>query len=186
MSGYPEQLPCGIDVELLLAQVADGEPPRDPDHQESCPYCQAAVEALRREWMDVRELSRQPVQLPAGLTARIMLRIRDLAVLATGSTLIGGPRGETHVSHFAIAQVAQRLAGGVPGIVFASAKPVPHDPPHPARLSISIRLVVGWSPAITRIAQTLRDLLVRRVPALTGAELAQIDITIRDIAEPGD
>ena len=49
-----------------------------------------------------------------------------------------------------------------------------------------MRLVVGWSPAITQIAQTLRDLLIRRVPALTGAELARIDITIRDIAEPGD
>jgi hypothetical protein len=172
MTEYTEQLPCGAELESLLVQVADHEPGTDPEHQASCPYCQAALESLGREW--------------SGATARTMLAIRELAVLLADSTLIEGPRGETRVSHIAVARVAQRLAAGVPGVVFASAKPVPQEPPHPVRLSIAVRLVVGWNPAITQIARALRDLLIRRVPALTGAELTRIDISIRDIAEPGD
>ncbi len=186
MTEYPEQLPCGAELESLLVQVADHEPASDPEHQASCAYCQAALESLRREWMDVQALAREPVAIPGGVTARIMLATRELAVLLADSTLIDGPRGETRISHIAVARVAQRLAAGIPGVVFASARPVPQDPPHPVRLSIAMRLVVGWNPAITQIAQALRDLLIRRVPALTGAELARIDITIRDIAEPGD
>jgi hypothetical protein len=186
MSEYTEQLPCGAELESLLVQVADHEPASDPEHQASCPYCQAALESLGREWSGVQALAREPVAMPGGATARTMLAIRELAVLLADSTLIEGPRGETRVSHIAVARVAQRLAAGVPGVVFASAKPVPQEPPHPVRLSIAVRLVVGWNPAITQIAQALRDLLIRRVPALTGAELTRIDITIRDIAEPGD
>jgi hypothetical protein len=186
MTEYPEQLPCGVELESLLVQVADHEPASNPEHQATCPYCQAALESLRREWTGVQALAREPVTMPGGVSARTMLAVRELAVLLADSTLIVGPRGETRISHIAVARVAQRLAAGVPGVVFASARPVPQDPPHPVRLSIAVRLVVGWNPAITQIAQALRDLLIRRVPALTGAELARIDITIRDIAEPGD
>ena len=92
MTEYPEQLPCGAELESLLVQVADHEPASDPEHQASCAYCQAALESLRREWMDVQALAREPVAIPGGVTARIMLATRELAVLLADSTLIDGPR----------------------------------------------------------------------------------------------
>ncbi len=184
MTRDDERLPCGVELEQLVIQVADGQPPVDAAHQNGCPYCQAALRSLRRGWDDVQALAHEPVLIPAGLTAQIMARVRTLARHLAGSILLGHPRGETRISHTVVARSIQRVAAAVPGVVFASAKPIPHDPPEPGRLSATIRLVVVFGPAIDALTRTVREALDRRIPTLTGAELSRIDISIEDIAEP--
>ena len=115
-----------------------------------------------------------------------MARVRTLARYVVDSILLGHPRGETRISHTVLGQVIQRIACSVPGVVFASAKPIPHDPPEPARLSVAIRLVVAFGPAIDALTHTVRHVIDQRLPTLTGAELSRIDITIEDIAELAD
>jgi hypothetical protein len=186
MSRPPEQLPCGVELEALVVQVADREPPGDPAHQATCPYCQAALRSVRAGWGDLQALTREPVAMPAGLSARIMGRVHALARHVTDSVLLGHPRGQTRISHALVAKVTQRLALGVPGIVFASARPIAHAPPEPARLAVSLRLVVVFGPAVDALAGAVRVTLDRHVRALTGAELSRIDIVIEDIADrPG-
>lgn len=186
MSGDRERLPCGVVLGALLAQVADGRPAADSAHQADCPYCQAALRALRQGWHDVQALTRRPVPIPAGLTARIMARVAAIARRAGDSILLGHPRGETRVSHALVGRAIQRVASDVPGVVFASARAGPDDPPDPARVSAALRLVVRFGPAIDRITTTVRARLDRRITSLTGAQLTRIDITVEDIAEPRD
>jgi uncharacterized alkaline shock family protein YloU len=186
MTAEPEQLPCGAELEALVIQVTDSQPPVDPAHQNGCPYCQSALRGLRQGWGTVQALTREPVPIPPRLTAQIMARVRTLALYVVDSILLGHPRGETRISHTVLGQVIQRIARSVPGVVFASAKPIPHDPPEPARLSVAIRLVVVFGPAIETLTHTVRHVIDRRVPTLTGAELSRIDITIEDIAELAD
>jgi uncharacterized alkaline shock family protein YloU len=186
MTAQPEQLPCGAELEALVIQVTDDQQPTDPAHQNSCPYCHTALRSLRQGWADVQALTREPVPIPPRLTAQIMARVRTLARHVTDSILLGHPRGETRISHTVLGQVIQRIATSVPGVVFASAKPIPHDPPEPGRLSVNIRLVIALDPAIDTLTHTVRHLINRRIPALTGAQLSRIDITIEDIAEPAD
>lgn len=186
MNAYDRQLPCGIELETLLEQIADDERASNPAHQDNCPYCQAALRRLRQDWVHVQSLAREPVPIPEGLTAKIMARVRALAGHLADSVLLGHPRGETRISHTVVSEVIQRLAASAPDVAFASVKLVPQDPPQPRRLSVTIRLIVTFGPAIDRIAEAVRKILNRRVPTLTGAELDRIDITINDITEPAD
>ena len=186
MTSEPRRLPCGDDLEQLVAQIADSEPATDAAHQARCPYCQATLRRMRDAWEDVHTLATQPVPIPPTLTAQIMARVRILARHATDSILLGHPRGETRISHALVGRVTARLALGVPGVTFASARPIPHQPPDPRRLSVTIRLVVAYGPTIDAVVQTVRAIIDRHVPALTGAQLTHIDITIEDIATPTD
>jgi hypothetical protein len=186
MTPEPRRLPCGADLEQLVAQIADTEPPANPAHQARCPYCQATLRRLRDTWEDIHTLATQPVPIPPTLTAQIMARARVLAHHASDSILLGHPRGETRISHALVGRVIQRVALGVPGVIFASARPVPHQPPDPRRLSVTIRLVIAYGPAIETVVQAVRAVIDRRVPALTAAQLTHIDITIEDIATPTD
>ena len=131
MNANPRRLPCGAEIEQLVAQVADTEPAADPAHQAHCPYCQATLRRLRDAWEDVHTLANQPVPIPPTLTAQIMARVRILARHATDSILLGHPRGETRISHALVGRVIQRVALTVPGVIFASARPIPTNPPTP-------------------------------------------------------
>ena len=124
--------------------------------------------------------------IPPQLTAQIMLRVRRLARQVTDSILLGHPQGETRVSHAVVRQAIQRLAVAVPGVVFASVRAVPHEPPDPTRVGVAIRLVVVFGPAIGALADAVRLVVGRRIPGLTGAEVSRIDISIEDIAQPID
>ena len=175
-----ETLPCGVTLEALLTQVADGQPVDDPAHQRTCPYCQAALRRLEQGWEAVRTLTLQPVAVPRGLTAMIMARIRTLAGYVADSILLGHPRGETRVSHTVLANVIADVAATVPDVVFASVKLFPQDPPHPRRVHVWLRLVVTFGPAMGPVGDHVREILRRCIPPFTGAQLERIDITISD------
>jgi hypothetical protein len=179
-----DRLPCGVALETLLNQVADHDPVEDPGHQESCPYCQAALRHLQQGWDELQMVAHQPVAIPAGLTAKIMAQVRALTRHVTDSILLGHPGGETHIAHTVIGAIVQRDAARAPGVIFASARLHPQKPAHPRRVTVALKLVVAFGPAIEKIAEAVRKNLRRRIPALTGAELGRIDITITDIAEP--
>jgi hypothetical protein len=170
-------------LDALLAQVADGTPPTDHAHQSTCPYCQTTLRRLRQGWDDVAALRHQPVTVPPGLTAQIMQRVRLLAAQLTDSILLTHPRGETRISHTVISRLVQRLVSAVPGVVFASVRAEPHDPPQPNRLGLSIELIATLGPALHTLADAVRQAAHRRAHRLTGAVIDQIDITITDIAE---
>lgn len=179
-----EWLPCGTRLEMLLLQVTDDERPADPAHQAHCPYCQATLRRLRAGWGDVVALREEPVAVPSGLTAMIMARVRALAAQVSDSILIGHPLGETRVSHALISRVVARAAGSVPGVILASARAIPHDPPEPIRLSVSIRLVARFGARLEPLAGAVRLAVRRRISTLTGAELVRIDVHVADVDAP--
>lgn len=178
----PDRLACGVDLDSLVAQVTDDASPVNPAHQAGCPYCQTALRGLRQSWADVQALAREPVPIPPGLTARIMRRVRELARDAAHNVILAGARGRTQISHAVIAQVAGRGALAVPGVLFASARPTAGQPNDPGRVALAIRVVTTYGPALQAIAAAVRSTLHRRLPHLTGAEVADIDIAFIDVA----
>ena len=179
-----DRLPCGVELDALVTQVADDVPPADGPHQARCPYCQTALGALRESWGDLRALAREPVPIPPGLTARIMRRVRHLAARVADTFVLATVHGRTSISHGVIAQVARRAALAVPGVLFASAHPAAGHPAEPARLAVALRLVIAFGPAADALAAAVRASVRRRVPRLTGAEITAIDVAIEDIADP--
>jgi uncharacterized alkaline shock family protein YloU len=183
LSPQQNELPCGVELETLVTQVADGATAPDPTHQTHCPYCQRALGDLRRAWGDVQTLASAPVPIPAGLTLRVMSRVRILARRAGDNIVLAGTRGHTQISHSVIAQVARSAALTVPGVLFASVRLTPGQTAAPARLDLAIRLVTTYGAPLQPVAAAVRAILRRRLPAVTGADVAAIDVVFADIAE---
>lgn len=177
------QLPCGISLDTLLGQIADERLALDPAHQAHCSYCQTALHALHKSWSDIQTLARAPVPFPPGLTTQIMGRVRELARCAARNIILATPRGHTQISHHVIAQIARRAALAVPGVLFASAQPEPEQT-GPAHIKLAVRLITTYGPALHATAARVQATLSEHVNALTGADIATLDITFADIATP--
>jgi uncharacterized alkaline shock family protein YloU len=184
MTAPEDHLPCGIALDDLVRQVTEEDPTPDPAHQAGCPYCQTALRGLARSWADVQALAAEPVPVPAGLTARVMSRVRTLAARMATTFVQADVLGETRISHTVIGQIARRAALTVPGVLFASAQARPGRPTDPARLILTLRLVIAFGPAADALADAVRAIVHQRIPRLTGATVSSIDITIDDIADP--
>jgi uncharacterized alkaline shock family protein YloU len=181
------QLPCGVELEALLAQITDDAPGTDPGHEAGCAYCQTALRGLRDSWSDLQTFARAPVPIPPRLTGRIMRRVRDITRRATSHLILTEAHGQTQISHHVIAEVARRAALTVPGVLFASALPRSIRQPQPgtAGISLTVRLVTTYGPPLHAVAAAVRTALHRRVSSLTGAHVDRIDVAITDITAPG-
>jgi hypothetical protein len=83
-------LPCGRDLDALVAQVADGAAPRDPGHQAGCPHCQAALAQLQELWSLAGQLARERVDAPERIDAVVMGRIQRAILAGKVLELFGG------------------------------------------------------------------------------------------------
>lgn len=179
-----DRLPCGAQVDDLVAQIAGDAPPIDAAHQARCPYCQTALHGLQESWADLQTLADEPVAIPLGLTARIMTRVRDIARQAMRHVVLAVPRGHTLIRHTVAAQIARRAALTVPGVLFASVQAGPATPAQPGSVKLELRLVTSYGPPLAAIAARVRTVLQRRMAQLAGAQADEIDIVFADIADP--
>lgn len=85
----PWPLPCGTDLGVLIAQVADGLE-GDRDHQATCSHCQAALAELERLWALVADLAAERVGAPERIDEAVMLRIRRAIFVARVASFLGG------------------------------------------------------------------------------------------------
>lgn len=82
-------LPCGADLDALVAQVADGSP-GDLEHQARCPHCQAALAQLDELWELVDRLARERVEAPERIDLVVLGRIRRAIFAGKVLELFGG------------------------------------------------------------------------------------------------
>lgn len=181
LDGARGGLACGTPLEALIDQVAEHHTPVDPAHQASCAYCQAALVALGEAWGEVLAFARVPVPVPAGVTERIMSRIRALIARIGDSVVLIGARGETRVSERVVGRVARAAALTVPGVVLPSAMRIVVDPRDPRRVRLGLRLVIAFGPSIDALASAVRAQVSAQVWAQTGARVAGVDIAVEDI-----
>jgi hypothetical protein len=83
-------LPCGADLDAMVAQVADGAAPADPGHQAGCRHCQAALARLGELWSLAGRLARERVEAPEQIDAVVMGRIRRAILAGKALELFGG------------------------------------------------------------------------------------------------
>jgi hypothetical protein len=82
-------LPCGADLDALVAQVADGAP-GDLEHQAGCPHCQAALAQIEELWSLAGQLARERVEAPDRIDAVVMGRIQRAILTGKAIELFGG------------------------------------------------------------------------------------------------
>jgi len=178
VDGFAERLACGTLVAELIAQVTEGAEPRDRAHQSVCPHCRAALERIRGVWREVRGLAGERVVIPIDLARRVMDRVRT----QVGSVVLTEHHhGQTRVGNKVIASVAREAARSVPEVSFASAFAEGGSEGEP--VTVRVRLVVAYGPALTPVAQAVRERVAGALRRLAGVEAAEIAVAIDDLDE---
>ncbi len=108
-------LPCGVDVDDLVEQAADGRAGQYTAHQRTCVHCQAALAEFGRVWEPIRHLAAQPVTVPAALKTAVTAQVRKL-VADVWYTLQLTDGGAIRIAARVVATVARDTARTVPGV----------------------------------------------------------------------
>ncbi|CAN5242029.1 hypothetical protein BH20ACT20_BH20ACT20_05250 [soil metagenome] len=185
-----EHLPCGADLGILVDQVAENLPPRDPEHEAGCEHCQAALAELGPLWEQVRELAREDVEVPPALLATVMRAVRAVIPQLVNHALLLGERGTLKIADSVVALIVGREALVTPGVLSldsgGASSLVGRSPGvvvvvDESRVSVRLRLVVelGWP--IPDVVEAVRQRAGAAVQITTGLETAAIDITVTDV-----
>jgi uncharacterized alkaline shock family protein YloU len=191
-----DRLPCGADIDDLFEQVADGRPPTDPAHQQSCPHCRAALPEIANLWEPVQALAAEHITAPPGLLSRVMTRIRALAQDAWHGVLVGD-RGLTRIGARVVGSIARMAAARVPGVGLAIARGRTVTSEEEAaeersrgasrvgvagsRTVLELDIVIRYGSDARVLAERVRETVIADVTALTGLTVKTVDITVADI-----
>lgn len=205
-SSGEDQLPCGASVDRLLAQVAEGLPSRDPEHQRRCPHCRAALAELREIWAPVDDLVAEDVTAPAGLLQAVMARVRELSRNAWYAVL-HEPEGEIRIAARVVGAVTRIAAESVPHVNLAlgrgRAATLPHALPGVTRrqgksetstsgvgvagthVVIDVQIAVDYGAPIQEVARQVRERIDRDLHKQAGLTTTEVNITVVDVHPTG-
>ena len=184
-----DQLPCGADVDDLIAQVADGDAALRTPHQAGCPHCQAALAEYDQLFAPVRELAAEPVPVPDAVLEEVLRRIRS----SLPDSLYGelpGPRGVTRIAGHLVALTARTAAQHVTGVRVALARTARHpgDDGTEAAAGVTgtstalrVTIAAGWGEDLYALADRIRHAVADAVRTTTGLQPVQIDIIVDDV-----
>ena len=186
----PDTLPCGADIDDLLAQAADGHADRYTPHQAGCPHCQAALAEYDRLLGPVRDLAVAPVPVPDTVLSEVMRRIRG-ALPDVGYGVIPDPRGVTRIAGHVVAVTARTVTEEVPGVRVALARNEDNPTQVEAGASglstaLRITLAADWGEDLHALADRVRTAVTRAVADVTGLQAVRVDIAIDDVLPAAD
>lgn len=197
-----DQLPCGADIDDLIAQVADGDAVHRTRHQAGCPHCQVALAEYDQAFAPVRELAAEPVPVPDTVLEEVLRRIRGSLPDPTYGVL-PGPLGVTRIAGHVVAVTARTVTERVLGVrvalartegrdISADSDPVPHPDPGAtvsagvagASTALRITVAAAWGEDLHALADRIRGTVARAVRTTTGLRAVEIDVVIDDVFPP--
>lgn len=182
-----DRLPCGRSVDPLVAQVADGAAPADPQHERSCPHCRAALAEIRAVWAPLQALAAEQVQAPRTVRALVMARIRNLP-RNVWYAVVEGERGTTFTAARVIGKVVRLAADGIPAISLALGRgrtaPGTDIGVTGSHVVLDVHVVVRRGAHIPTVARELRDRIRIHLVDLVGLTPTEINIAVVDITAP--
>lgn len=191
-----DRLPCGVPVEQLLVQVADGTVPLDGRHQSGCPHCRATLAEIRALWAPIGQLATGHVKAPPGLSASVMAKVRELPRNAWHA-VIPGDRGTTYIAARVVSAVTKLAAEGLPAVPVAvgrdqqspaSQAPIPAAGAQVgvagSHLILNVHIIVRFGEHIPTQAQILRSRIRDQLQRLVGLRPSEINIAVIDVEAP--
>ena len=197
-------LACGVDVDLLLEQVADGRGADVDAHQLQCVHCQAAITEFTAIWEPVGELASTPVPAPPGLTTAVMSHIRVL-VRDVWYTLQTTDLGAIRVAARITAALARDAARMVPGVRVALGRSshgrlaalterasLGHRHPHAAvgvlgrTAVVDLAVAVSYGDPVLDVAHDIQRQVIASLRDQLGLKTVTVNVTVDDILPDDD
>lgn len=174
-SPQPPVLECGRELLVLVEQVSEGLPPAEPEHQARCPFCQEAIARLTAAFGALRDLAGQTVRAPRGLSSRVLEQLRR----ERGTVVIAaGTGGRDTVSEVIVSQIARQAALELDAVRHVS---VVTDARQDGGLELDVHVTAELGPSLPELVAQLREHVMARVRALSGARVTKIDVTVDDV-----
>jgi uncharacterized alkaline shock family protein YloU len=199
LSGAGGRLACGMDVDEMLEQAADGHADQLTGHQQHCPHCRAALHEFSRVWEPVRRLAAEPVAIPAAVKAAVASQIRKL-VSDVWYTLQLTDGGAIRVAARVVAAIARRAAQNVPGVRVAFGRSthsttaglaeqstLRHRHPHSAvgvlgrTAVVDLAIAVQYGENLDLIARQVQQRVTADLRACTVLREIAVNVTVDDI-----
>ena len=200
VSGNGDHLPCGASLDVLLAQVAEGVPPRDAAHQRNCPHCRAALAELQELWAPVQELAAEEVRAPAGLLQAVMAQVRELS-RNSWTAVLQETAGHTRIAARVVGAVARLAAESVPHVTLALGGGRIATPagaaPDPERVAgavdatdvgiagthvvVDVQIAVDHGVPIPQVAEQVRQRIAGHIAAQTGLTTTEVNVVVVDV-----
>ncbi len=187
-----DHLACGVPFEEILDQIADHRPPRDPNHQATCPTCRATLVELGKTWAAVEGLVAEQVRAPAGLLRAVMDRIQELSS-HPWHAVITTPDGETKIAARVVAALARLAAQDVPQVSLALGSGNTGNTGEAAtdigvsgtHVVVDVDVVVEMGADIPRLADQIRARISHDISHQAGLTATEVNINIVDVAPGG-
>ncbi|ASU85784.1 hypothetical protein CDO52_25940 [Nocardiopsis gilva YIM 90087] len=172
-----ERLPCGSDIDTVLAHERDGEP---TEHELRCPHCRAAVEEHGVLLAARSELAAERVVAPPHLLDDVMRLVRADPRSRRALRVPGEEEGVTRVRRSAAAAVLRTAAEDVPGVADARVAEL-IEGEDGIEIELRVRLHVGTP--VPRVDAALRTRVAEVVRDQLGWRTARLDISVLDVED---
>ena len=185
-----DHLPCGTPIDVLLDQVAERVPARDPAHQAVCPHCRAALAEVTSLWRPLDQLAGEATTAPPDLLAAVMEQVRRLPRHAWHA-VVRTDRGETRVAARVIAALVRRAAAQTRQVTLAlgHARSGSSDAARVgvagSHVVIDVQIAVELGSAVPVLAEQLRAHIREHLRAHTGLATTEINIAVLDVTPRG-
>ncbi len=191
---HPDLLPCGRDPLAVADRASAGHPDA---HEQTCPYCQAAIAAGELTTRSAGELAAATVDPPATLLPGIMRTVwAELRSTATISLPASG--GSVTVTAAAVAAALRHDLDTLPDFTVHSvhvetadttgaaetAAGETSDPARSALLAVRITASLTYPAALPPLAQQCRRIIADTLAVQFGLQAAATDIDIVDVDLP--
>ena len=197
-------LPCGVQVDALLEQVADGHAADLDAHQQDCVHCQAALTELAVLWAPVTEQAATPVPVPPGLTAAVMSQIRGMVHDAWYTLQVTDPGG-IRIAARIVARLARDAARVVPGVrvalgrstqdrlaAMAERATAAHRHPHAAvgvlgqTAVVDLAVAVSYGDPVHEVARDIQRQVITTLRDIIGLQSVTVNVTVDDVLTDDD
>jgi uncharacterized alkaline shock family protein YloU len=192
-------LPCGAEIDPLLAQVADGHAAELDAHQRECVHCQAAIAEFTALWAPVTETAATFVPAPPGLTAAVMSQIR-VTIRDVWYTLQTTELGAIRIAARIVATLARDSARLVPGVrvvlgrsshgkmaALAEEASFRHHHPHAAvgvlgrTAIVDLAVAVSYGDPVHEVARDVQRQVIRTLREDVGLKTVVVNVTVDDV-----
>ena len=188
------RLACGRKLLPLVDQVAEALPPVEPEHQRTCPHCQAALGELEDLWRQVRALGREEIVAPDRIVRYVIRRIHEglaapprevpleevLPRLARHA-LLETDRGTTRIADSVVARIVDQAVRGRRGVNVAGRPSAMSVAVSGGRVTIRLPLAVRYGVSLAEASAAVRASVIEQVEGLTGLAVDEVNISVEDV-----
>ncbi|WP_067963646.1 Asp23/Gls24 family envelope stress response protein [Nocardiopsis trehalosi] len=173
----PDRLPCGTDLDTLLAHLRAGAPTA---HERTCPHCRAAARDHAPLSAARDELAADTVTAPPNLLDDVMRVVRSDPRSGRLLPVAGAEAGTTHVRRFAAAALLRTAAEEVPGVARVRVRDM-EETGDGVAVRVAAHLRVGAP--IPETSAALRRAVRTAGRAHLGWHRVRVDIEVTGIAD---